>query len=215
MSFILSNLILLCGLVINLLFYRRLQPVWLRYFSWFLLFTLFVQLTGYYYSVITHKSNHFIFNTFIFIQFLFYFFLFFKVFTKKWLRYFVVLAAVVFAGYDILSFLFGHSFLIFNQTSNSLGSILIIVCSLLYFRVLFLSDTVVNYFRLPMFWIATGLLFYFTGNFAYLSLVGYIVQHNLDKGGYFYAYAMTALNFILYGLFITGFLSNQLWNRET
>jgi hypothetical protein len=51
------------------------------------------------------------------------------------------------------------------------------------------------------------------GNFIYLSLIEYIVNHNLDARGNFYRYIMVTLNLLMYGLFSLGFISNQLWKK--
>lgn len=211
-NFIAGYITLFVSIGVSIFFYKRLQPKWLRLFTWFLIFTLLIQLTGIAYSFYTKKSNHFIFNFYILIQFLFYFFLFYKTFEKQNLKIIIQLMAVLFVTYYFYNLFFGTGFFIFSTAGNTLGSILIIICCLLYFVSLFKSELILNYFRIPMFWIATGLLFYFVGNFIYLSLMGYIVKHNLDTAGNFYVLLVT-LNFLLYGLFTSGFLSNQLWKN--
>ena len=215
MYFIIGYITLLFSIGAGIFFYKKLHPSWLRLFTWFLIFTLLTQLTGFSYSFYTKKSNHFIFNFYILIQFLFYFYLFYKTFEKQNLKFLTRLMAIVFLAFYIYNILFGTGFFIFSSASNTVGSICIIICCLMYFVSLFQSELNLNYFRIPMFWIATGLLFYFTGNFIYLSLMGYIEKHNLDISGNFYMYIMVTLNLLLYGLFTSGLLSNQLWKNGT
>ena len=159
------------------------------------------------------RSNHFIFNIYILVQFIFYFGIFYKTFQSKNLKLTTLIISLAFVIYYWFNIIFKTGFYIFNSAGNSLGSILTIFCCLLYFVSLFTSEAVVNYFRISMFWIATGLLFFFVGNFIYLSLMGYIVKHNLDSGGNFYRYIMVTLNLLMYGLFSLGFISNQLWKK--
>ena len=211
-EFIIGYITLFISIVVSIILYKRLQPKWLQHFTWFLLFTLLIQFAGFAYSYYIKKSNHFIFNFYILIQFLFYFFLFYKTFEKINLKRFTVLLTLLFVLYYTYNMLFGSGFFIFSTSSNTVGSVLIIVCCLLYFVSLFMSELNLNYFRIPMFWIATGLLFYFTGNTLYLSLTGYIVKHHLDTEENFYV-LMVILNFILYGSFTSGLLSNQVWKN--
>ncbi|MEO8762673.1 MAG: hypothetical protein ABI416_00205 [Ginsengibacter sp.] len=205
-------LILVC-MVISILFYNQLEPKWLKVFTWFLLFTILSQVAGFVYSFYSKKSNHFIFNIYILVQFIFYFGIFYKTFQSKKFKLttlFITLAFLVYYWYIII---FETGFYVFNSAGNSVGSVLTIFCCLLYFVSLFSSEIVVNYFRISMFWIATGLLFFFVGNFIYLTFIGYIVNHNLDSGGNFYRYIMVTLNLLMYGLFSIGFISNQLWKK--
>ena len=204
--------ILVC-LIISILSYKKLEPAWLRLFTWFLLFTILTQVTGFVYSFYTKKSNHFIFNIYILVQFIFYFVIFYKTFQSKNLKLITLIIGIVFITYYWFNIIFKTGFYVFNSAGNSLGSILTILCCLLYFVSLFTSEAVVNYFRIPMFWIATGLMFFFAGNFIYLSLMGYIVKHNLDSGGNIFRYIMVTLNLLMYGLFSLGFISNQLWKK--
>ena len=215
MKFIIAYITLIVSVGTGIFFYKKLQPKWLRLVTWFLLFTLLTELTGIAFIFYTKKSNHFIFNFYILIQFLFYFYFFYKTFEQRNLKSLTQLMAVIFVIYYLYNIFWGTGFFIFSAASNSIGSIFIIICCLLYFVSLFQSELNLNYFRIPMFWMATGLLFYFTGNFIYLSLMGYIEKHNLDTSGNFYMYIMVTLNFLLYGLFTSGLLSNQLWKNGT
>src|SRR5664279_4339666 len=147
--------ILIC-LVISILFYRELEPKWLRLFTWFLLFTILTQVTGFLYSYYSKRSNHFIFNIYILVQFIFYFGIFYKTFQSKNLKLTTLIISLAFVIY----YWFNINFYVFNSAGYSLGSILTIFCCLLYFVSLFTSEAVVNYFRISMFWIATGLLFF-------------------------------------------------------
>ena len=194
-------------------FYKMLESRWLRLFAWFLLFALAVQVVGSLYSNYTYRSNHFIFNIYIGIEYLFYFFLFYQVFKNKKMKYLIAIFAIAFLIFYIINIFFGKGLFIFNTASYTFGSILIIISCLLYFASLFLSYETINYFRVPMFWIATGLLFFYVGDSIYMSLLDYIVKNNIDKGGNLYAVISVILNLLLYALFTFGFLSNRPWKK--
>lgn len=205
---------MIIGIAVGISFYKKLDPAWLRFLVWFLIFTLLTQLAGFFYSYYYQKSNHFIFNIFIFIQFLFYFFLFYKAFEQPNLRSFVILMGIFFMIYFFYRIFSGSGLWVFQSDTNTTGSICVVICCLLYLVSLFNSDKVINYFRMPVFWIVTGLLFYFAGTIIYLGLVNYINKNNLDNGA-FYNLIMTTLDCLLYGLFTFGFISNQVWKRKT
>jgi len=166
------------------------------------------------YSTYTQKSNHFIFNFYILIQFPVYFLIFYATFEERRMKFLVITATVVFLIYHFYNMIFREGLFIFSTPSYTLGSVLVIVCCLVYFFNLLSSESEINYFRIPMFWIATGLLFYFVGDTVYMSLLGYIVKNNLDTEGRFYGYIMFTLNFLLYGLTTFGFVSNHVWKKK-
>ncbi len=151
---IIANITLFINLGVDLYFYRRLEPRWLRWFTWLLLGTLIVQAAGSFYSHYFKKSNHFIFNIYIGIEFLFYFLLFHKEFRHKRTRKLTLGFAAAFTIFYLCKILFGKGLFFFSIASYIFGSFLTIICCLLYFVWLFVSDEPINYFRMPMFWIA-------------------------------------------------------------
>jgi hypothetical protein len=202
---------LVISIVLSFFYYRKLQPRWLQSFAWFLLFILIIQFVAYFYSYYTRKSNLFIINGINVIEFLFYFFVFFKAFNNKKLKQLAFAMALSFTLFFLYHIFFGAGIFVYDSASYSEGSVLIIICCLIYFYTLFQSELNLNYFKIPMFWISTGLLFFFIGSSIYDSLFSYIINHNLDPHGAFFKAIMITLNLLLYGLITCGFLSNQIW----
>jgi hypothetical protein len=216
MSFLIIGCITLyISIIVSFMYYRKLQPQWLRSFAWFLLFILIIQFVAYSYSHYTKKSNVFIINSITAVEFLFYFFVFFKAFDKKKLKQLTLIFALIFILFFLYHIYLGSGIFINDTASYSAGSFFIIICCLVYFYSLFQSELNLNYFRIPMFWISTGLLFFFIGSSIYDSLFNYIINHNLDPRGIFFKAIMITLNLLLYGLFTCGLLSNQIWKTET
>ena len=212
---IIANITLFINLGVGFYFYRRLEPQWLRWFTWLLMVTLIAQAAGSFYSNYFKKSNHFIFNIYIGIEFLFYFLLFHKEFRNKKTQKLTSMFAVTFTVFYLCKILFGKGLFVFSIASYIFGSVLTIICCLLYFVWLFVSDEPINYFRIPMFWIATGLLFYYVGESVYMSLLDYLVRNKIDEGGHFYTIITVILNLLLYTLTTFGFLSNRPWQKRT
>lgn len=204
---------LICLLVV-IFFYKKLQPKWLQFFLYLLLFTLLVEIGSSLYSQYLKKSNHFIINIYLPVSFVFYFLLFRINLKTKKLKTFINIIILIYLLFCLLDIVFIEGLYFFNIYSFCLGSILIVLCCLLYFTHLFTENMLINYFRLPMFWIATGLMFFYVGNLVQISLLRYIITNNLDPGGHIYQVIMVTLNLVLYGAFIAGFLCNRPWKKE-
>jgi hypothetical protein len=204
-----GSLTILLAVVVALFKYNKLEPKWLRLFVVYLLITLLVQPFGYYFSKYTGKSNHFIFNSHQYLQFCFYIFLFYKSVIKKPLRLTIAIILTVFLSFALSNIYFGQGFYIYNSHTYSVGSILTLMCCIIYFWELFTSPEVQNYFYLPMFWIGTGILFYFAGSVVYLSFFDYITARNLDPDGNVYMLIMLTLNIMLYSMITFGFLTKK------
>jgi len=204
---------IICLLAITI-YYKRLQPKWLQLFLYLLLFTLAIEIGAALYSGYYKKSNHFIINIYLPISYAFYFFIFLKnLGTGKY-------ASVIYTAFTVyvLCFLYDIIFIdglfYFNTYSYCLGSILIVLCCLLYFMHLFKSDILLNYFALPMFWISTGLLFFYAGSLVEMSLIRYMINNHLDPDSSIYDIIMLILNVLLYGSFTMSFLCNIKWQKH-
>lgn len=205
---------LICLLVIIFL-YKKLHPKWLRLFIYYMVLTIAVEAITTFYSQYFKKSNHFIVNIYLPLSFCFYFFIFYKAFETKKNKILCSVACIIYLLFFVCDITFIEGFYSFNSYSYSLGSILIVFCCLLYFMWLFTSDRVMNYFKLPMFWISTGLLFFFVGSLVEMSLFKYMLNNHLDINGRIYQFIMITLNVILYSAFTISFLCNQVWRKPS
>jgi hypothetical protein len=213
-SIVIASCAILVSLITCILRYKKLEPDWLRLFAYFLFLDFSVQIVGYLYSSILKRSNHFIFNILLIFEFGFYFFIFHKALYRTEFKLFVKLLSILFLLFAAYNLAFGESLYRFNQHTNSLGTLLLLITCLLYFAESFMSEFTINFFRTPMFWITTGLFFYYAGNGLYLSLLSYILKNNLDRGGEIYSKMTVGLNVLLYALFTIGFLCNWKWKKR-
>jgi hypothetical protein len=201
------------SLITVIIFYKKLQPRWLQLFLYFFLLTFLESVGGYMYAYFMKQSNHFIENIYLLISFSFYFFLFYR--SAETRKYNLIIRAffTIFLLCTFLDLFFINGLSYFNTYSSSVGSILIILSCLIYFTHLFTSDRLLNYFRTPMFWISTGLLFFFTGSLVQNSLIIYFIANNIDPEGRIYYFIMVTLNILLHTAFIISFLCNQIWKK--
>lgn len=210
---IIDNIPTLVSLLTVIIFYKKLQPAWLQLFLYFLLITFATDIGAALYSHYLKKSNHFIVNFYSLIAYNFYFLTFYKAFETKSNKVIVSASFLVYISFFLNDALFINGPYNFNTYSSSVGSILLVLCCLLYFMWLFTSDGLINYFRIPMFWIATGLLFFYVGSLVQNSLVRYIIDNHLDPDGRIYHFIMVTLNVLLYGAFTISFICNQVWKK--
>ena len=205
---------LMC-LLVAIFLYKKLHPKWLRLFIYFLLLTMAVEVIATFYSQYFKKSNHFIVNIYLPLSFGFYFSIFYKTFETKKNKIICSIACIIYLLFFVCDNTFIEGFYSFSSYSYSLGSILIVSCCLLYFMWLFTTDRVMNYFKIPMFWISTGLLFFFVGSLVEMSLLKYMLNNHMDIDGRIYQFIMTTLNVLLYGAFTISFLCNQVWRKPS
>ncbi|QEC67876.1 hypothetical protein FRZ67_11410 [Panacibacter ginsenosidivorans] len=204
---------LLIALFVSLYYYKRLQPRWLRLFPFTMLLWVLVQVTGYWYWVITGNSNHFIFNLYLVPQYAFYFFIFYKAFiNKKFKRVTLALAAffLLFFCYQVL---LKNSFYNYSTVTDNTGQLLVLLLCFLYMTELLMQETLINYFKLPLFWIVTGIMIFCVGNFVYTSFLDYILNNNLDPNGNVYIIITAVVTNLQYALFAAGFLCNEPWKK--
>jgi hypothetical protein len=121
----------------------------------------------------------------------------------------VAVLIAVFLSFTLCNLYFGQGFYYYNTHTFSVGAIVTLLCCLLYFWELFSGNRPVNYFMLPMFWITTGVFFYFAGSVVYLSLLDYITSRNLDPQGHVYMLIMLTLNLLLFTLISIGLLPKK------
>jgi hypothetical protein len=199
------------ALAVSFFYYKQLRPIQLRVLVWSMILWLIVEVTGHAYSEITKKSNHFIYNLFILSQYLAYYFIFYKSYLSPLFKKITIYAGVVFVITYIYNIFVLNHFYNFSNFVNNVGQLLTLALCFLYMAELLMQETFINYFRIPLFWVATGLMFYCTGNFVYYCLFGYILKYNLDPKGDVYIVITSVTTNVQFGLFTIGLLCNKPW----
>jgi hypothetical protein len=192
--------IMLIDVIVGVILYRRIHPSVLKIFVPFLALSLAVELTG----LITSRMNlhnQWMFNFFTCIEFLFYSYIYSRLLEKKWVKvihYCMIAYPVLF----LANVFFNQGVAHFHTITYLIGSVMVVFWCYLYFRQLMLSPHYTPVFRNPVFWISTGLLFFYTGFFFYMSAVDFLGWR--DKT-YWHIISGT-LNTLLYGCFLIAFL---------
>lgn len=175
-----------------------------RNFRYFLWFTVAVELLGTLLRLTDHP-NYWLYNLFMIISFLFYLHWYYTVLENKMLKQVIVLFAIIFLSVGVWN--------ASKETVNSyyeltfvVGAVFTLVCTVFHFWQLLNSDEVLVVKHRLSFWISTGLLLFNMGMIPFMLLSDYF---NFIGSGY-YVTTIVALNVLLYGCYIIGFL----WVKE-
>src|SRR5438128_252303 len=144
------------ALLTSIVAWSKLKSSRLKYFVFFLLFIVLVELTGRYIRKVLHQPNVWLYNLSIPIEYLFYSFIFylhFKTGSFKVLAVWFLILFSLFVGFNLIIVTGLTSF---GTNTVTVGSFFMILFSLLFFYDLYLKFDTEILFREPMFWIASG-----------------------------------------------------------
>lgn len=136
-------------------------------------------------------------------------FMYYFLFENKWLKWFMLPATICFALFAIWYMLYADDGpLGMNSLPRSVEATILIVCSVSYFLKLIRDMQVDNLMKLPMFWINTGVLLYFSGNLFLFTFSDFLLGPALKHFYEFWA-MHSCLNIIF-----NGFLAYGLWQSN-
>jgi hypothetical protein len=97
--------------------------------------------------------------------------LFYIIFKEKKIKFLLKIASVSFIIYGSVICLFFQSMGTFHTSSFSLGSLIVIICSIYFFLLIILKDNYLgeNLMIIPVFWIITSIFLFYTTTFLYFS----------------------------------------------
>ena len=197
----------LAAFIISLLTYNSLKGTAFRPFPFFLLFIVTVELTGTYIAKVLHRQNAWLLNISTTLEFIFYAYIFsrtlrnpaYKKMTLGFIAFFPVLV--------ILNMAFIQGFTEFHSYTNALGSVLMIIFCSLFFYELLLNPLEGELHKVPMFWVSTGILFFYLGDLSFNLL--YNLEKSEAMGRVLFKSINNNLILILYSCFIIAFLCQR------
>jgi hypothetical protein len=148
------------------------------------------------------------------LEFLFFCWLFYKYLPQKhkW-------TAITGAGCYILALIIekitipGPGYF-FKSMSYSVGNIVILLLTVLFFINLFISAEILLFRRNIMFWVSIGLIVFYLGTYPFFALYNYYLKKDrsfLEA----YAWAMIFSNYCMYLLFTIGFIWGKSISRSS
>ena len=167
-------------------------------FIFFLGFVLIVEILGYIISQFFHMKSQRVYNVYTVVSFYFFLYWFNLILNKKLLIKIFVLVFSISIGFAILY----ENFLTeLWRIPLTIGTILILICSGLFYYKLLNSDEIFYYQKSQKFWIVTGLLIFYI---AFLPIQ--LFQPYLNISSLTYSISLTVLNILLYGFLTISFL---------
>jgi hypothetical protein len=184
--------------------FRSLNPPVLRWLVPFLIITLVVEITGFVLSIRLIR-NHGLYNYFTSAEFIFYSLFYRKILKGKRIKKIIIYATAIYLILFILNILFVQGFQNFHTITYRIGSVMIVTWCYIYFRQLMKSEIYMSLFRNPLFWISSGLLFFYAGFFFWMS-ADVLLYINLPYNGFLWYAISDTLNIILYSCFLISFI---------
>ena len=177
----------------------------LRWFIPYLAFIVLVEIIGWYLSVFLGNANAWLFNISVPIEYLFFSFIFFSHYIKSINRKLALFFIVVFSMY-VMFFSISKGIKDFNGYYLLIGSLAMLILSILYFYEQLNKTETGNIWSEPMFWIATGVFLFNAGEFSYNFLSKFIIKNNLDPTISLFRSINNKLIIVFYLLIAAGFI---------
>jgi len=184
------------ALVTSVLFFKSFTIKILRWFPFYLFLIISVELTARYIRTILHQPNVWVYNCSIPIEYLFYGFVYYTSFEKKQNRLIAKWFLISFAVFVFFNIIFIQGLGKYNSNVVLAGSCCMIILSgLMLFEVYSYVQHIWTY---PLFWIATGVLFFNAGEFTYDLLSNFLINSGIDEAAAFFATINHKLILVLY-----------------
>jgi hypothetical protein len=196
------------GTLAGLIFIKRIEPAWFAVFVPYLFITFTVEFTVAKNWFGIQQHSNLLYNIFTSFEFCFYFWLFFKSFKTRTLKKAALVAIPVFLAIAAVNIIFIQGYNRFHTISYRIATLAIVFFCYRYYRQLLSLETEVNVLRTPMFWVASGLLFFYAGFFFYFSAFDYVAYTKSTLNLQVWKILSRSLNVLLYSFFFIAITCN-------
>jgi len=177
----------LSSFLISVLLFNRLKNTAYFYFIPILFLIVVGEYTGAWYRFVLQKQNNYwIYNWSTLFQVSFWILFLRHFLEKRQLRRLSIILFAFFLLFSVINLFFIQKQERFNNYSLVVGAAIIILQCCLFFYIIMNQESRVNLLKRPMFWIATGALFFYAATFFYFSLFDYLREHKLEKQNKFF-----------------------------
>ena len=209
MTHIINILIEISCLIASLFFLRNDLTKFSCITTAYLAIVCVTEIIGLLYVKTFHQSNAWIYNIFI-------------IFEATYISYGLYLAlkplsskAIVVCSFPLVIFcstyvfeIFNHGYLRFQTLAITIGSVLFVFISLIYFYLLIKQKNPINLKTHPQFWWVAAVLFYYFGSTIYNLFIHFLYK-DFPKSYAILIYIMLGLNLLLYSIWIYSFICNS------
>lgn len=169
----LSGFSILLPVIVGIVWYNRLSKP-LIILSWFLILSAFFEMALQYTSY-NGINNLIIINVHNIVEFVFLGAVFYKVFNSAIIKKGMLAVLAAFGAFAVANLLFMQGTGQFNTWTMGLECLLLMLMVLLFLFELFKEGKVLRLERYPMFWVASGALFYFAGSLFLFIFSNYVL----------------------------------------
>jgi len=215
MNFQLSFWFEIVAFLIAMVFIKRIVHSKLFYFVPFLLITIVYEYGSRKGWFTIGNSNHTAANFFMNGVFFFYLIFFSSVFKSDQIKRFILFSGIAIAIVFLLNLTFGQGLAILNSYTILFGSLVIIGWSCFSFYKIMNSEDRINVLQIPLFWIATGLLFYYLANFAFMANFNYVMRSKDYQYSTLFQSISNFSNLILYGCIGISFVCDRQFKSKS
>ena len=176
----------------------------LKFFLFFLIYTLVSEIIGAYLGKILVVKNNVIYNSWNIVNMLFVSYLLLSQITNKFKRIIIYLLVAIFIIITFVNVLFyAGIFEYLLSRNNLLAKTLVVVVVIIYFTEVLENDKILNFKNSLFFWIAFGIFLY---NIAFLPAIA-LFKYTSVYG--MFQYITLGLNIIMHSCFIMGFIISK------
>lgn len=179
----------------------------------YLLFIVFIELSGLYIGRELMRPIGWIFNISVPIEYIFFSFLYYLHYKnsiyRKIVKWFLFCFPLFVLIYSVMEGMNG-----FRSIYLKIGSFTMIVFSCLYLADLLRTDTIANPLKIPMFWIASGVLLFNAGEFMSNFLMDLLVA-DMSRWSKMFRLVNNNLIVVLYSCISIGIILESWVHKET
>lgn len=201
-----TNYFELGAFIISVLAYRRLKGTPFVLFPFFLFVIVLVELTGRYIRIVLLHKNAWLFNISTTLEFVFYAYIFQLQLRDPALKKAASRFMFIYPLLVLLNLLFVQGFTNFHSYTMVVGSIFMIIFCCWYFFELLQNPQEGELRKDPMFWISTGILFFYLGGLSYNLLFNLLQTYAATTARKLFQSINNNLILMLYSCFIIAFL---------
>ncbi len=195
---------------------RRRMPLPLLFFAILLLYTAMVEISIFVRAqVVGHVSNNVqLYNTFMLVEFLAYAYFFLLLVQSRPARQAIkaFLYAYPVFWYFVVFFVYEPNE--WNSHVYTVGALFTVLWAVIFCYETFTSADVVSYRRYSEFWIAVGLIFFYTCGLPYMGMFNYLTRHHMDVA-LILRHVLLVANIIMYSLFCYAYVCQLINTRKS
>ena len=156
-----------------------------------------------------HKANGWLYNISVPIEYLFFAFIFQVYFKTSLFKSISKWFLILFTLFVLINIFFIQGVQHFNTNILKAGSFSMILLSCFYFAELLNWESQTSLLKEPMFWIATGVFLFNTGEFFYTLFSDYLIKNHLDRARHIFSSINNKLIWVLYTCLSISFICTE------